>query len=454
MMLVKNTKPSNIWIKFWLTLAISINLVACSGGSSAPTAAPQENASAVNNAAAVNCGDQLGHWVSAWADAPSDASVPLDGALHALFAGANQSFRLLLAPLGSGNVMRLHFSNRFGTAPITLNDIRVAASVAPGSPDIVAATSAQVTFSCASQVTIPAGADVVSDPVSFNLNALQTLAVSVSVANTPLVPTRHFIGRQVSFATYPGAGDHTADAVGSAFTQSFIQRPLVDGIDVRTNGASAVVALGDSITDGYQGTPLGVVEDTTTINLNQRYPDFLKRRIDAAKLPFFVANVGIAGNRVLQDGAIPQYGPSALHRLNADVLAQAGVGTVIFLEGINDIGLTPGLTATALEQGYTAVIGQLHAADIKVLQGTLTPCGSNLLYGTAANNALRDQVNAWIRTQSPADGVVDFDLAVRDPNNPDDIAPQYDGGDGLHFTAAGYQRMADAVDLSQLTGTH
>lgn len=136
-------------------------------------------------------------------------------------------------------------------------------------------------------------------------------------------------------------------------------------------------------------------------------------------------------------------------------LQQAGVGTVIWLEGANDIGQTVGLTAAQLEESYAEVIGRMQGAGLRVLQGTLTPMGSAALpsYSSASASALRMEVNDWIRTQSPADGILDFDAAVRDPTNPNIIDPRYDGGDGLHYSAAGYQRMAEAVDLSSLRGT-
>jgi lysophospholipase L1-like esterase len=163
-------------------------------------------------------------------------------------------------------------------------------------------------------------------------------------------------------------------------------------------------------------------------------------------------NAGISGNRVRENGDVPALGSAAITRVNPDVLAQSGVSTVIWLEGINDIGMTPGLTAEQLVQSYVEVISRMHAGGLRVLQGTLTPSGSNARpsYG-ADGQDLRNAVNQWIRTQSPADAVIDFDAAVRDPANPNHIHPRYDGGDGLHFTADGYRRMAETIDLGLLS---
>jgi lysophospholipase L1-like esterase len=294
--------------------------------------------------------------------------------------------------------------------------------------------------------------------VSFSYTALQTLAVSIYVAGNAGFPTEHYTARQTSYFTVDGAGDHAADATGVAFTLNNSTRPFVDAIDVvAPSSAGAVVAFGDSITDGYQGEPpAGVPANPQGYNQNRRWPDDLARRLIAAHIPLSVLNAGISGNRVLLDGTAgggpDVYGPAALSRLVADVLSRAGITTVIWLEGINDIGQTPTPSVAQLVDGYKQGIARMHAAGLRVLMGTLTPAGGDLQgnYGTAQGEAMRQRVNQWIRTQKLADGVIDFDKAVRDPADPGRIDSAYDGGDHLHFNPTGYKVMADAVHLTLL----
>ena len=284
---------------------------------------------------------------------------------------------------------------------------------------------------------------------------MQTLAISLYVANDVGKPSEHYTARQTSYLTATGTGDHAADTSSGVFTQQDTSRPYVEGIDVPAPASvGAVVTFGDSITDGYQGSaPAGIPEVASTVNANGRWPDDLARRLIAAHIPLSGLNAGISGNKVLQNGAsgdnYDTYGPSALSRLQLDVLAQSGVTTVIWLEGINDIGQQPYATPAQLEAWYIKGIAEMHAAGLRVLQGTLTPSGgASGEYGSSAGTAVREQVNTWIRTRSPANGVIDFDDAVRDPSNPSIINPAYDGGDHLHFNLAGYQAMADAVNLA------
>lgn len=388
-------------------------------------------------------------WITAWQAPPTDAATPGDASLTPLLAGPFgqvQSFRSVLSPLGGGQTIRIHLSNRYGPAPVTFTAVSVAQRLR--GPVIDPATSVPVLFDGCSTVTIGAGRDAVSDGVDFVVAAFDDVAVTLDVAEPGNIPTHHFTARQTSYATLPGVRPG-ADA--AAFTQTTTLRPYVVGLDVVSEEASAVVTFGDSITDGFQGPASLLPQDPATVDLNQRYPDYLKRRIDAAGLPFFVSNAGISGNRVCTAGDVPALGPAAGKRVDTDVLARCGVGTVIWLEGINDIGLTHGLTVADLAEGYTTVIDKLHARGVTVLQGTLTPSGGNSRpsYGVDGQD-LRRAVNRWIRTNSPADGVIDFDAAVADPANPDHLDARYDGGDGLHFNPAGYQRLAEAVDLDLL----
>jgi len=392
-------------------------------------------------------------WVNAWQASPSD-NLPIDARLKFFIPGSAQTYRAILTPLGFGSTTRIHLSNRMGSAPVTFDAVTIAkrtvdAAIDPSSLQLVL-------FDGSAAVTIPPGEDRISDPVDFAVDTFDDVAVSVSVSKSRPGPTQHWTARQHSYITLPRVGNKTAEDSGESFTQTTTSRPYVVALDVLApSAASTVVAFGDSLTDGFQGPITGMPEDAGTVDLNLRYPDYLRRRLEAeGRDLMFVSNAGISGNRVSENGWIKPFGPKALSRVDNDVLAKAGVTDVILWLGINDIAFTPDLTAEQLIAGYIELIDKLHAQGLHVIQGTLTPAGGNPVpfYSWPTALALRLQVNDWIRTQSPADAIVDFDAAVRDPANPDLIDVRYDGGDQLHFNAAGYERLAAAIDLQQIKG--
>jgi lysophospholipase L1-like esterase len=309
------------------------------------------------------------------------------------------------------------------------------AAVLPGS-------TRPVTFAGAHSITVPAGGDVSSDPVALHVTAFHDLAVSMYVRGDDSSATEHAAAEQISYATRPGAGDRIDALGGGAYVQRTTHRLYVDGLDVLAPGREGAVAtIGDSITDGVQPPGPG----PSAVGANGRYPDDLQRRLDAAHIPLSVLNAGISGNRLLSGIAGATGGPSALARVTPDAIDQAGVTTVIVLEGINDIG-ERATTAPALIAGLTQIVTMIHAAGLRAILGTITPADR----AGASEEAVREGVNAWIRSERVADGVIDFDAAVRDPANPRLIDPPDDGGDGLHFSLAGYRAMAGAVDLALL----
>ncbi len=402
-------------------------------------------------------------WVGAWAAAPSDASRGTDPADEYSFdlydasqnpksVASNDTTRAILTPTFGGSTVRVRLSNRFGTVPVTFAHTTIARRESEAA--LVPGTVAHVTFGGSQSVTVAPGQDVVSDPAEFAFDAFTSLAVSVYVSGDAGMPTEHYIARQTSYLTTDGAGDHTADEDAGAFTEHTTARPFVSGIEVLAPlSVGAVVTLGDSITDGYQAVPAGTPETLEGIDADGRWPDVLGRRLQNAGQPLSVLNVGIASNRVLNDGTAggnPDVGgPAAISRLDTDVFSQAGVTTVILLEGINDLLMSPNATVDQLIGGYQQLIVRMHARGLRVLQGTVTPAG-----GSAAmlpdSEGKRQAVNTWIRTRSPADGVIDFDAVVRDPADPTRISPDYDGSDHLHFNLAGYLAMGNAVALDQL----
>lgn len=394
-------------------------------------------------------------WLGVWAAAPSDASRGTDDmdrfdlSMNPKSVVRDETIRAILTPTFGGTTARIRLSNRFGTVPVTFAQATVARRA--DGPALVPNTVAPLVFAGNRSVTVPPGQDVLSDPVDVAVQAFQPLAVSLHVAGDIGKPTEHAVARQTSYLTPEGAGDHTGDVDGDAFTQRTTSRPFVSGVEVLAPMSDgAVVALGDSITDGYQAVPAGAPETMEGIDADGRWPDDLARRLAAADRPLSVLNLGIAGNRVLQDSAVggqpDVQGAAVIRRLDADVLTQSGVTTVIWLEGINDLFMSPNATFEQLTGGYRDVIDRLHSRGLRVLQATLTPAGGNSA-APPGSEAVRQAANAWIREESPADGVVDFDAAVRDPADPSRINPAYDGSDHLHFNLAGYQAMANAVPL-------
>lgn len=388
------------------------------------------------------------HWVASWAASPSDAAT-------GGFEG--QTLREIVTPRLGGTRARLRLSNRFGTQPVTFDRVVLArralgAAVVPGS-------STPVTFGGASAVSVPAGGEAVSDPIPIAFNAFEDLAISLAFSAATGPATEHFYGRHVAYATAPGtSGDHTGDVSGDAFSPlAATATYFAAAIDVLAPAAvGAVAAFGDSLTDGYEGGPSPLAPNREPIEADGAYPDVLQRRLILAERSpgLSVIDAGITGNRVLADGAIPIQGPRALDRFHADALDQAGVTDVIVLAGINDIGARSA-DATQVIAGLRALVAQARAAGKRVLLGTLTPAAGALAegYGDAAAEAARQRVNRWIRTGRAADGVVDFDAALRDPGDPSRLRAAFDSGDHLHPNLAGYRAMADAIDLALLRGT-
>jgi lysophospholipase L1-like esterase len=356
---------------------------------------------------------------------------------------------MVVTPHAGGRVARVRLTNRYGTGPVTFDAMRLARR--GGGAGVVAGTSRPVTFGGGRSITITRGADAVSDPVRVRVRPFQPLTVSLYARGDTGPATSHPLATEPS--TYVAAGDHTGDRAGDAFGPAAAAWPFLNGVDVLARGRTgAVVAFGDSITDGYQSArarPTGA-RDT-------RWPDVLARRLVRVGRPLSVVNEGISGNRVRLD-ARPNspaiFGPSGLSRLDGDVLAVPGVTDVVVLEGINDIGQTPPATAAQVVAGLQQIVARLQVAGLRVHLGTLTPAGGDAVptYGSGAADAVRRAVNRWIRRSRLPDTVVDFDAAVRDPSRPSRLRPVYDSGDHLHPNARGYRAMGDAVRLRALRG--
>jgi lysophospholipase L1-like esterase len=347
---------------------------------------------------------------------------------------ANQTIRMVVHSSIAGASPRVTLSNLRGTTPLTVGAVDVA--IQSGMATAVAGSHHTVTFSRSRTLTIPAGAEAVSDPVSMSVAAGQNLLVSVFLPKATSSATWHSDAFDTTFLSQ--AGDHSRDDGDGNYIAARTSWFYLSTVDLIPAAArSTVVAFGDSITDGYN-TPAGAY---------QRWPDDLARRLAAAGTARAVTDAGLGGNRVLTDVPNIWQGISALKRFGHDALGVAGVKTVILLEGINDLHAavnTAGgpLTAADLIAGYQQLVAQAHRAGVRIIGGTIMPDNE-----PADREAMRQAVNDWIRTGNAFDGVVDFDHAMADPANPHSLNPPYNSGDGLHPNATGMQAMADAVDL-------
>lgn len=395
------------------------------------------------------------HWVGTWATAvvarPQAAPGAAAGAGPAALNFNNQTLRQIVHVSLGGSRLRVVLSNAFGTSPLAVG----AASVALRQKDstIVAGSNRPLTFGGTAAATVAAGAIAVSDPVNLNVPALADLAIDIflpgntAASTSPL--TTHGSALQTNYVSAAGNHVGAADLAGSTTTQAWF---FLSAVDVSAPAqVGAVVAFGDSITDGTLSTP-----DT-----NNRWPDHLARRLMASgrgarAQPMGVLNQGIAGNRILTD----VIGPNALARFDRDVLAQSGVTHVVLLEGINDLGLggngQPLPTAAEIIAGHKQIVARARTHGIKVIAGTVLPfegtnLGANLAgYYTAEKDARRRELNDFIRQGSAYDGVIDFEAAVRDPARPLQLLAPFKGADSLHLTDAGYQAMANAVNVALL----
>jgi len=386
-------------------------------------------------------------WVGTWATSPYDGDP-----WHTTPTLVDSTLREIVHTSLAGKALRVRLTNEFGTEPLRIDAATVALSTGdPSGPEpdqdasaesaIDAASLHTLTFGGQPSIVIPPGANAVSDPVDLATPAFANLAISLYV---PL--------QQISTATFHGSAQQdnfieTGNQVDAPRLDTPVKTSswfFLSGVDVEPAAphAAAVVAFGDSITDGAW----------VTQNSNHRWPDDLAVRLhnDPATADLSVLNEGIGGNCVL----IHCVGPNALARFDRDVLALPGVKYIIVLESINDIGALHNpnqpnyqLTAQDLEQGLSQLVARAHEHGIRIFGATLTPY-KGAGYYTDRGEQIRETVNSWIRTSGVFDGVVDFDKATRNPADPLTYAPADDSGDHLHPGDAGYAVMANAIPLS------
>jgi lysophospholipase L1-like esterase len=377
-------------------------------------------------------------WVATWAAGMLAAPPrPPADSVDRTPTLVNRTLREIVRVSVGGRRVRLRLSNLYGDRPLVVGSVHVAlrrsgAEIEPG-------TDRTVTFNGRSSVVIRAGASLVSDGVSLAVPNLADVAISLFLADSARLSTRHALGLQTNYVS--ASGDFTGSASFAPDT-TLMMWPFLAGIDVVNPSVTGViVAFGNSITDG-----VGSRADS-----NARWPDVLARRLFASREPVkAIVNAGISGNRVLSPGA----GASALERFDRDVLMQPGVTHVIVLEGINDInGGTNApnprneVSAEELIAGHQQLIERAHERGIVIFGATLTPEGG-MRGASAARDAKRIALNTWIRTSGAYDAVIDFDKLTRDPADTTRFLPAYDSGDHLHPSGAGYLTMGEAIDLA------
>jgi lysophospholipase L1-like esterase len=379
-------------------------------------------------------------WVSSWGTSqqipePHNA-LPADDLTDAT---VRQVFHLSVG----GPALRVRLSNAFGTEALRISSAHIARPVSPASSAIDPASDRPLMFAGSVEAVIPPGAELISDPVDYAVPPLSDLAVTFRLQFPPAQQTGHPGSRATSYYVH---GDQVSAAtlVEPKHVDHWYQ---VSEIDVQTPpGAAAVVALGDSITDGHGATTNG----------NDRWTDVLAGRLQgsAASRNTGVSNQGIGGNHLLTDGL----GPNALARFDRDVLAPAGVRWLIVFEGVNDLGglardgeVPAAQHAQIVERviaAYQQIVARAHAHGLRVFGATITPyVGSSYYHPGPLSEADRQAVNRWIRASGNFDAVIDFDSVVRDPQHPDQLLPAYDCGDHLHPSPAGYKAMGDAIPL-------
>ncbi|HEX4895899.1 MAG TPA: GDSL-type esterase/lipase family protein, partial [Solimonas sp.] len=310
--------------------------------------------------------------MTSWRTAPGDALVthPVSGL----------TVRQFLAPHWGGEVMRLRLSNRYSSLPLTLDSVHIAREVRPGAAELVPGSECLLRFQGQSRVTIPAGKTVLSDAIVYPVRAFQRVGISFFAPAATAQITRHLSANEILFMSLPG--DHAADpgstffqAVPDGYASNFL---AIEALEVAAPRAvTTLVTVGDSITDGSGATTEAIQgAGSPMTSTDQRYPNHLQRRIQAAGLPLSVANAGIGGNELLSDGWLPQFGLSLLQRFDADVLAVSGVRQVLVMIGTNDLGNPQAGAAPspeALIAGYEQLIERAHAAGLRIVLGTIPP---------------------------------------------------------------------------------
>lgn len=379
-----------------------------------------------------NADDQNRAWIGTWSTSQQlvePRNMPPEPGLE-----GNTLRQIVHVSLG-GDSLRVAFSNDYGNAPLTLNEVHLA--VSDDSSAIKPETNQTLYFDGNKSVTIQPDTTATTDPFAFDLQPQSNVAITIHYGEVPSELTGHPGSRTTSYVV--DGNQLSATAFDSSGQKN--RWYTIRSIDVLApDSAASVIALGNSITDGR----------SSGINQQGRWTDHLARRLQANPKTdhISVLNQGIGGNCVLKDCL----GPSALSRFQADVLNQPQAKWLIIMEGVNDIGGSQGKEGAAqvaedLIEAYKTMIDKAHAHDMKVYGGTITPFGESF-YDSPAHRKAWKKVNEWIRNSGEFDAVIDFAEALEDPENPARLLPEADSGDHLHPSPQGYRMMAEAIDLT------
>lgn len=374
------------------------------------------------------------YWTAAWTASPQ---LPSTGFTPnwSQEGFSDHTVRQVVRVTAAGDRVRIRLSNAYGTSPLRVTGATVArtdtgAAVLPG-------TTRHLTFAGEASVDVPAHGRIESDPAGLALERLDRLTVTLHLAGTTGPATFHAQGFT---DTYRAGGDHRDDVTGAPFTETTRSWYYLTGVDVSGPGVPppGVVLFGDSLTDGFGSTP----------NADRRWSDALAERIDRP-----VLNAGIGGNLLLNDSA--WFGERSSARFHRDALDLPGVGTVVLLQGLNDIGFSeardqptykpaPVLPAAEPIAGYRTLIRAAHARGVRIVGATILPFKGTTHWGPRAAK-VSAEVNDWIRESGEFDAVVDLHRLMADPADPDRLNPSYAYEDGLHPNDTGYRVMAEAV---------
>lgn len=440
MQIIKFSRVSSQWVKTVLAGAAVSALAACGGG-----------------------GDDAS-WIGTWSAAPTGpSSLTASAPFVPSMTYENQTIRMIVRSSAAGKAVRLRLSNEIGDAPAAVHVGAAHIALRDKGSAILAGTDRTLTFGGKKDVTIPPKGVVYSDPVELGVGPLADMVLSVYLPEKSVVQSNHFVTRQIN---YVAPGDVTGSANLDGISKPLPFWVLATGVDVLANAPTALVAFGDSITDGFGDALVRTDAPTPWPSWPSRLAERLSGNASLAGLA--VLNAGISGNRILSDApnlgptaagvrALAFYGPKGVDRFQRDVVAQSGASCVVILQGINDIGIgsVEGKPPTLdqLIAGHKTLIAKAKAGGLRAIGATLTPFGGYSAtpgYYSADNDAKRQALNTWIRTSGSYDAVVDFEAAVRDPSQPTRMLAQYDSGDHLHPNDAGYKVMAESIDLSVL----
>jgi lysophospholipase L1-like esterase len=370
-------------------------------------------------------------WVTAWGtsqQALGDMQI------------TNATVRLIARVTIPGDNVRIRLDNTFGTAPVTIGRAYVGYRIQGAA--IAAGSNHPITFNGAAQATIPGGGSIWSDPVRLPVLAQQDLALSLYIPGSNVKPSQHTGAVVTSYRSADGTGDVASNEDRTAFTSTTTALWWLKAIDVESaSPAGAIVAFGDSITDGT----------CSTLDAHDRWEDVVSVRLGLESRLKSIVNEGIGGNTLTREGLTPPVDTTpGLERLERDALSHHGVTDVVLFMGTNDI--RRGASASQVIAAMTSIIQKVKARNIRIIgvsiipRHNVAPSGTNTGW-SAEKTAIRNEVNQWIRTKAPFDRVIDFDRVVRDPANPDLLRSAFNCGDGIHPSPAGYYAMGKSVDL-------